>query len=70
MNNLFLYFLREEASLLDDKNLFDLYVHYKNKANRKLINDGDLKSYAKNREYVKILREEIRKRCSREEENK
>ena len=70
MNNLFLYFLKEEASLLDDKNLYDLYVHYKNKANRKLINDGDLKSYAKNREYVKILKEEIRKRCSREEANK
>ena len=67
MENLFLYFLREEASLLDDKNLFDLYVHYKNKANRKLINDGDLKGYAKNREYVKVLREEISKRCSNEE---
>ena len=67
MNNLFLYFLKEEASLLDDKNLYDLYVHYKNKANRKLINDGDLKSYAKNREYVKILRAEIIKRGSREE---
>ena len=67
MNNLFLYFLREEVSLLDDKNLYDLYVHYKNKANRKLINDGDLKGYAKNREYVKVLREEISKRCSREE---
>ena len=67
MNNLFLYFLKEEASLLDDKNLYDLYVHYKNKANRNLINDGDLKSYAKNREYVKILREEISKRSSREE---
>ena len=67
MENLFLMFLREEASLLDDKNLFDLYVHYKNKANRKLIKDGDLKAYAKNREYVKILREEISKRGSRKE---
>ena len=67
MENLFLMFLKEEASLLDDKNLYDLYVHYKNKANKNLINDGDLKSYAKNREYVKVLREEIRKRCSREE---
>ena len=67
MNNLFLYFLKEEASLLDDKNLYDLYVHYKNKANRSLIKDGDLKAYAKNREYVKVLREEISKRCSREE---
>ena len=66
MNNLFLYFLREEVSLLDDKNLYDLYVHYKNKANRSLINDGDLKSYTKNREYVKVLREEISKRCSNE----
>ena len=68
MNNLFLYFLREEASLLDDKNLYDLYVHYRNKANRKLIKDGDLKGYAKNREYVKVIREEISKRCSREED--
>ena len=67
MNNLFLYFLKEEASLLDDKNLFDLYVHYRDKANRKLINDGDLKAYAKNREYVKVLKSEILKRCSREE---
>ena len=67
MNNLFLYFLKEEATLLDDKNLFDLYVHYKNKANRKLIKDGDLKAYAKNREYVKVLREEISRRCSRKE---
>ena len=67
MENLFLMFLKEEASLLDDKNLYDLYVHYKNKANRKLIKDGDLKGYAKNREYVKVLKEEIRKRCSREE---
>ena len=67
MENLFLYFLKDEASLLDNKNLYDLYVHYKNKANRSLINDGDLKAYAKNREYVKVLREEIRKRCSREE---
>ena len=67
MNNLFLYFLKEEAALLDDKNLHDLYVHYRNKANRSLINDGDLKAYAKNREYVKVLREEMRKRCSREE---
>ena len=67
MENLFLYFLREEVSLLDDKNLYDLYVHYKNKANRSLIKDGDLKAYAKNREYVKVLREEISKRCSREE---
>ena len=67
MENLFLYFLREEASLLDDKNLYDLYVHYKNKANRKLIKDGDLKAYAKNREYVKVIKKEISKRCSREE---
>ena len=67
MENLFLMFLKKEASLLDDKNLYDLYVHYKNKANRKLIKDGDLKGYAKNREYVKVLKEEIRKRCSREE---
>lgn len=63
MNNLFLYFLREEVSLLDDKNLYDLYVHYRNKANRSLINKGDLKGYAKNREYVKVIREEISKRC-------
>ena len=63
MNNLFLMFLKEEAALLDDKNIYDLYVHYKNKANRSLINDGDLKAYAKNREYVKVLREEISKRC-------
>ena len=68
MENLFLMFLREEVSLLDDKNLFDLYVHYKNKANRSLIKDGDLKAYAKNREYVKVLRAEISKRSSREEE--
>ena len=67
MENLFLYFLREEAALLDDKHLYDLYVHYTNKANRKLIKDGDLKAYAKNREYVKVLREEISKRCSNEE---
>ena len=67
MENLFLYFLKEEIALLDDKNLYDLYVHYKNKANRKLIKDGDLKAYAKNREYVKILRAEIIKRGSREE---
>ena len=67
MENLFLYFLKEEASLLNDKNLYDLYTHYKNKANRSLIKDGDLKGYAKNREYVKVLREEISKRCSREE---
>ena len=67
MNNLFLYFLKEEAALLDDKNLHDLYVHYRNKANRSLINDGDLKAYAKNREYVKVLESEILKRCSREE---
>ena len=68
MNNLFLYFLKEEVTLLDDKNLYDLYIHYKNKANRSLINDGDLKAYAKNREYVKVLESEILKRCSREEE--
>ena len=63
MRNLFLYFLKEEAALLDDKNLYDLYVHYRNKANRNLIKDGDLKAYAKNREYVKILKSEILKRC-------
>ena len=63
MENLFLMFLKEEASLLDDKNLYDLYVHYKNKANRKLIKDGDLKGYAKNREYAKVLEEEILQRC-------
>ena len=68
MRNLFLYFLKEEAALLDDKNLHDLYVHYRNKANRSLINDGDLKAYAKNREYAKVLEEEILQRCSREEE--
>ena len=67
MENLFLMFLKEEVSLLDDKNLYDLYVHYKNKANRSLIKDGDLKAYAKNREYVKVLRKEISKRCSRKE---
>ena len=67
MENLFLLFLKEEASLLNDKNLHDLYVHYRNKANRSLIKEGDLKAYAKNREYVKVLREEISKRCSREE---
>ena len=66
MNNLFLYFLKEEAALLDDKNLHDLYVHYRNKANRKLIKEGDLKGYAKNREYAKVLEEEIRKRGSNE----
>ena len=63
MENLFLMFLKEEASLIDDKNLYDLYVHYKNKANRKLIKDGDLKGYAKNREYAKVLEEEILQRC-------
>ena len=67
MNNLFLYFLKEEAALLDDKNLHDLYIYYKNKANRKLIKGGDLKGYAKNREYAKVLEEEILQRCSREE---
>ena len=66
MENLFLYFLKEEVTLLDDKNLYDLYVHYKNKANRKLIKEGDLKGYAKNREYVKVIRKEILKRCSNE----
>ena len=63
MNNLSLYFLKEEAALLDDKNLYDLYAHYRNKANRSLIKDGDLKGYAKNREYAKVLEEEISKRC-------
>ena len=63
MENLFLYFLKKEAALLDDKNLYDLYVHYKNKANRSLIKDGDLKKFSKYKEYKDVLKSEILKRC-------
>ena len=62
MENLFLYFLKEEASLLDDKNLYDLYIHYKNKAFSSLI-DGDLKKFSKYKEYKDVLKSEILERC-------
>ena len=62
MNNLFLYFLREEASLLSDVDLYNLYKTYKNKAFESLI-DGDLKKFSKYKEYAEILREEVMRRC-------
>ena len=62
MNNLFLYFLKEEAALLSDVDLYNLYKTYKNKAFSSLI-DGDLKKFSKYKEYKDVLKSEILERC-------
>lgn len=60
--NVFLTFLQEEASLLADIDLYNLYKTYKDKSFIAYV-DGNNKDYSKYREYVKVLKEEILQRC-------
>ena len=62
MNNLFLYFLKEEAALLPDKDLYLLYKTYKDKSFKSIMN-GDLKKFSKYKEYKDVLKSEILERC-------
>ena len=63
--NLFLLFLKEEAPLLPDVDLYSLYKTYKDKAFSSLI-DGNLKNYSKYKDYKDVLYEEILARCENE----
>lgn len=61
-SNHFLAFLQEEASLLSDVDLYSLYRTYKDKSFIAYV-DANNEDYSKYREYVKVIREEILKRC-------
>ena len=60
--NLFLLFLKEEAPLLSDSDLYSIYRTYKDKSFIAYV-DGNNEDYSKYREYVKVIREEILCRC-------
>ena len=63
--NLFLDFLKEESSLLSDKDLYLLYKTYRNEEFAAYV-DGNLENYNKYREYAKILKSEILNRIDSE----
>ena len=63
--NLFLDFLKEECSLLSDRDLYTLYKTYRNKEFVAYV-DGDNRDYLKYEEYKDVLHEEIISRCDRE----
>ena len=60
--NVFLAFLKEEASLLSDVDLYSLYRTYKDKSFIAYV-DGNNKDHSKYKEYAEVLREEILQRC-------
>ena len=63
--NVFLAFLREEASLLSDRDLYTLYKTYRNKEFVAYV-DGNNEDHLKYEEYKDVLHEEIISRCDRE----
>ncbi len=63
--NIFLAFLKEEAPLLSDVDLYLLYKTYKDKSFIAYV-DGDNRDYLKYEEYKNVLHEEIISRCDRE----
>ena len=63
--NLFLDFLKEESSLLSDKDLYLLYKTYKNKEFAAYV-DENLEDYNKYSEYAEILKSEILNRIDSE----
>ena len=63
--NVFLAFLQEQAPLLPDKDLYLLYKTYKDKSFKSIMK-GDLKKYAKFREFSESLRSEILNRIDSE----
>ena len=60
--NVFLAFLKEQSSLLLDVDLYSLYKTYKDKSFIAYV-DGNNKDYLKYKEYAKVLREEVVRRC-------
>ena len=60
--NLFFLFLKEQAPLLPDKDLYLLYKTYRDKSFNAYV-DGNNKDYSKYREYAEILKSEILERC-------
>ena len=60
--NLFLMFLKEEVSLLSDIDVYSLYGTYRDKSFTAYV-DGDNRDYLKYKEYAKVLKEEIIRRC-------
>ena len=60
--NIFLAFLQEECSLLSDRDVYNLYKTYRDKAFESLV-DGDNEEHLKYKEYKNVLHEEIIKRC-------
>ena len=60
--NVFLAFLKEEASLLSDVDLYSLYKTYRDKLFAAYV-DGNNKDYLKYKEYVEVLMKEILQRC-------
>ena len=60
--NLFLAFLKEEASLLSDVDLYSLYKTYRDKSFAAYVDENN-RDYLKYKEYTEILREEILQRC-------
>ena len=63
--NVFLDFLKEEASLLSDRDLYTLYKTYRNKEFAAYV-DGNNEDHLKYEEYKDVLHEEIISRCDRE----
>ena len=63
--NLFLDFLKEESSLLSDKDLYLLYKTYRNEEFAAYV-DGNNEDHLKYEEYKDVLHEEIISRCDRE----
>ena len=63
--NLFLLFLKEEAPLLSDLDLYTLYKTYRDKAFTAYV-DGNNRDYLKYKEYAEILKSEILNRIDSE----
>ena len=63
--NVFLAFLKEEASLLPDKDLYLLYKTYRDKSFIAYVDENN-KDYSKYKEFAEILKSEILNRIDSE----
>lgn len=60
--NVFLAFLKEEVTLLPDRDLYTLYKTYRDKEFVAYVDENN-KEYSKYKEYAEILKSEILERC-------
>lgn len=62
MKNLFLLFLKDQAPLMSDVDLYAMYRTYRDKSFIAYV-DGNNQDYLKYKEYSEILKSEVLKRC-------